>query len=111
MRKPLIGEFSTIPDALRGSVSLSKAMLLVAVGVALIGIVVALSSDTINHNVQYFIETDGYALQGIRIRSVGKSDVLRAYPRQVEDGETTMFTSRQDSVLRDTSLPFNEGFE
>lgn len=106
MKKNLIAEIHTIPDNLKNMVSLSKMLLLVAFGVALLGVVLALSTDTENRRVQYFIEQDGYALQGIRVRSVGSEQVQKAYPIEAHPQQVSVFTSRQDSVLRDTSLPF-----
>ncbi len=108
MKKTLIAEIWTIPDNLKQAVVLSKLMLLVALCVAVLGVVIALSSDTENRKAQYFIEKDGYALEGLRVRSAGSAQVRKAYPIESNEAGIRTFSEKKDSVLRDTSMPFTE---
>lgn len=108
MKKTLIAETNSIPETLRNTVSFAKMMLLVSAGIALIGIVIALSTDTTNHKEQYFVDIEGYAQQGFRLRGVKGRDVKRAYPYTVTGEEFDALNSHQDSVTRDSTLPFNE---
>ncbi len=80
MSKRIIADIHTLPDNLKNEVALSKLMLLLAVGIALVGVVMALSGDSEKKRVQYFVDREGVAQQGTRLRSVGEADIIKAYP-------------------------------
>ena len=85
MSRQLIADIHTIPDNLKNEVAFSRTMLLLSVGIALIGVVIALSGDSEKKKVQYFVDREGVAQQGVRHRSVGEVDIMKAYPISTAD--------------------------
>lgn len=78
-RRTYHASFYSLPSILKDWVRVSRLMFIIAGAVAIMGVVYALSNDSISTANRFFIEPDGYALMGVRERNYTSKDVEKAY--------------------------------
>lgn len=76
--------FYSLPSILKDWVRISRLMFIIAGAVAIMGVVYALSNDSISTANRFFVEPDGYALMGVRERNYTSEDVERAFTPPVQ---------------------------
>lgn len=76
--------FYSLPSILKDWVRISRLMFIIAGSVAIMGVVYALSNDSISTANRFFVEPDGYALMGVRERNYTSEDIERAFTPPVQ---------------------------